>query len=124
MTRTVRILLLSTTALAMLATAATAAPSTTPQGSTAMAGIHAIGASPMHAGGMTAGHTAMTADNTVHETMLTDLAMQAHTDEHGVDADAAQADCPMLTDASMNAMHRDGRHRPSSHHRRAGGRRP
>lgn len=86
---------------------------------------------------MTGMHTAMSADPGVHDAMLDEPAMQAHMAEYGldldleqmrqwhetgtsvaqihaalaeqgVDVDAMQADCPMLT--SMGSMHRDGAH--------------
>ena len=94
--------------------------------------------------GMTAMHSAMSADPGIHDAMLDDPAMQAHmaeygldTDqmrqwhetgtslaqihealaEQGIDVDAMQADCPMLT--SMGTMHRDGGHHDTSGGERA-----
>lgn len=140
MTRTLRTLLLSTTTFGALATVAPAAPPTPPpsDGTTAgMASMHATGTMQMHTGDMTAMNATMTADPAVHEEMLNNPTMQAHMAEYGVDTDpmrrwhealaaqdievdAMQADCPMLTDASMAAMHRNGDHDPSSQHRAAG----
>lgn len=124
MTRTLRTLLLSATALGALATAAAATPSTPPPLDGAMTG-------------MTAMHTAMSDEPDVHDAMLEAPAMQAHMSEYsldadqmrqwhetgtsvarmhealaeqGIDVDAMQADCPMLTDASMSMMHRNGGH--------------
>jgi hypothetical protein len=110
MARTLRTLLLSVTALGALATAATAAPPTPLPSDVATAGMasmHASGATQMHSGGMTAMHATMTADTAV-------LAAQ------GIDVDAMQADCPMLTGDPMASMHGNGGHDPSSHHRPAG----
>jgi len=89
MTRTLRTLLLSATALGALATAATAAPPTPPpsDGTTpGMASMHVTGTMQMHTGGMTEMHATMAADPAVHEAMLNDPTMQAHIAKFDVDA--------------------------------------
>jgi hypothetical protein len=80
MTRTVRTLLLSAAALGALATAAVAAPTTSPANTHATARMHAP----------------MMGDLSVHESLLDDPTMQAHMAEYGVDMAAMRADCPMV----------------------------
>lgn len=91
MTRTLRTLLLSATALGALATAAAATPSTPMPidvATTDMAGMHAPGTSSIHGGtaSMTGMHTAMSTGSDVHDTMLDDPTMQGHMAEYGIDA--------------------------------------
>jgi hypothetical protein len=90
MTRTLRTLLLSATALGALATAAAATPSTPVPidvATTDMSSMHAPGTSSMHGGtaSMTGMHTAMSAGSDVHDAMLDDPTMQAHMAEYGID---------------------------------------
>ena len=124
-------------ALATAAAATPSTPPPFDPAPTGMGSMHAAGTTPMHTntGSMAAMHTAMSADPGVHDAMLDEPAMQAHMAEYGldveqmrqwhetgtsvaqihaalaaqgVDVDAMQADCPMLT--SMGSMHRDGAH--------------
>ena len=140
-------LLLSVAAIAVLATAAIAAPAPPmADGATGdMASMHATGAPPKHSAG-SGMHSAMMADPAVHESMLDDPAMQAHMTEFGIDAEqmrrwhddgrtvdemhemhaeqgidveAMEADCPMLSGDPMTSMHGDGGH-PRGHHRPPG----
>lgn len=128
------------------AAAATPSTPLPPDGApTGMGSMHAAGTPQMHTntGSMAAMHTAMSADPGVHDAMLDEPAMQTHMAEYGldleqmrhwhqtgtsaaqthaalaqqgVDVDAMQADCPMLT--SMGSMHRD-----EAHHDTPGGER-
>lgn len=136
MTRTPRIPPLSVAAIAALATGG-------------MVSMHATRTTQRSTSGADMGgmHAAMMADPAVHDSMLDNPTMQAHMGECGVDADqmrrwhdqgrpvdeihemlaeqgidldAMQADCPMLTDGSMASLHGNGGRHPSGHHRTPG----
>jgi hypothetical protein len=144
MTRTFRTLLLSAAALGALATAATAAPPASTTSTDALVRMHTpAGSAGMHSTGTAQMHTASGGMAAIHAVMLADPTMQVHMAEHGVDADqmyrwheagrsvdemhemlaaqgidgdAMEADCPMLTDDSMATMHGNGGLHSSDHH--------